>query len=587
MKTNAVAPIDVPLNRGAEDGLELDVAIVGGGASGLYSGWRLLQDGGAKKVHIFEMRDRIAGRLWSVILPGMNIPAELGGMRYLDQHEIVASLIDDVFKGELTPVEFSMGDPATHFFYLRRQRFRANAWAVAQQNGEKFAVRYWLNDDDIGFSGDQLFNKVVYDVLMADPWFAGSPLAKKVSYKPPYDYAFELTAQDWNVVKPQLRYHFPDSPYDGKLVNDLGFWNLLTDQVNQDGYNFLADVGGYYSNTLNWNAAEAFPYMVGDFSNADTTYKTIAGGYDRLLYAVGKAFTDHPGGTIWAENRLAGFRKSRPGEPRKYVLRMYNNASKREWTVHADAIVLAMPRRSLELLQQGDSGAEFFFAPHGPDSKIQAGIDSVIPEPSFKLMLGFEYDWWTPDFGATAGESITDLPMRQCYYFGTDPDDAHSLFMASYNDMRNETFWSALQRGGHHRYAPRATKFASAEALAQLDPNLLAPRAMVAEAMKEIRELHGPQATPIPDPYVAYYRNWEDDPFGGGYHGWAPGNEVWNTMPYMRKPYAHESVHIVGEAYSDQQGWVEGAFCVAELMLEEHFGLARPGWLDPGYYLGW
>ncbi|MEA2690277.1 MAG: hypothetical protein QOD51_2884, partial [Candidatus Eremiobacteraeota bacterium] len=35
MKTNTVPPIDVPLNRGHDDGLQLDVAIVGAGASGL------------------------------------------------------------------------------------------------------------------------------------------------------------------------------------------------------------------------------------------------------------------------------------------------------------------------------------------------------------------------------------------------------------------------------------------------------------------------------------------------------------------------------------------------------------------------
>jgi hypothetical protein len=42
-----------------------------------------------------------------------------------------------------------------------------------------------------------------------------------------------------------------------------------------------------------------------------------------------------------------------------------------------------------------------------------------------------------------------------------------------------------------------------------------------------------------------------------------------------------------GEAYSDHQGWVEGALYVAERMLEEHFNLERPSWLDPSYYLGW
>jgi hypothetical protein len=76
-------------------------------------------------------------------------------------------------------------------------------------------------------------------------------------------------------------YNFPGSPYDQRKVNDIGFWNLIKDQVSQEGYEFLANAGGYYSNTINWNSAEAFPYMVGDFS-ANTVYKTIKEGYDSI-----------------------------------------------------------------------------------------------------------------------------------------------------------------------------------------------------------------------------------------------------------------------------------------------------------------
>jgi monoamine oxidase len=58
-------------------------------------------------------------------------------------------------------------------------------------------------------------------------------------------------------------------------------------------------------------------------------------------------------------------------------------------------------------------------------------------------------------------------------------------------------------------------------------------------------------------------------------------------MRYMRQPYPNEQVHVCGEAYSEQQGWVEGAFCVAERMLQEHFDLTWPKWLPRDYFLGW
>jgi hypothetical protein len=35
-------------------------------------------------------------------------------------------------------------------------------------------------------------------------------------------------------------------------------------------------------------------------------------------------------------------------------------------------------------------------------------------------------------------------------------------------------------------------------------------------------------------------------------------------------------VYICGEAYSHQQGWVEGALATTESMLQKHLGLAPP-----------
>src|SRR5215471_14737892 len=62
----------------------LDVAIVGGGVSGVYAAWRLLTDGGMKKIGVFEGGDHIGGRLLSVTPPHLPfMTAELGGMRIL------------------------------------------------------------------------------------------------------------------------------------------------------------------------------------------------------------------------------------------------------------------------------------------------------------------------------------------------------------------------------------------------------------------------------------------------------------------------------------------------------------------------
>jgi monoamine oxidase len=565
----------------------IDIAIIGAGVSGLYSAYRLTNDAEspmqAKEVQVFEMSDRIGGRLESVELPGMTITGELGGMRYMTSQEIVTALIQDVFKEELTNIPFPMGDSANLFGYFRKQRLKMNEWENAQNNGEKLITNYKLNQDDIGFSADQLFNKLIYDVLAADPWFMET-YPKGAEKNSEYDYTFQVTREDWNVIKPKLMYNHP-GPYKGMKVNDIGFWNLIKDQVSQEGYTFLAEAGGYYSNTINWNAAEAFPYLVGDFSNAGSEYRTIDGGYDKIAYALADGYLKQEGANIWTGNRLVTFKKQTNGAY-KYILTFFNQETQQNWTLEANKIILAMPRRSLELLDQNN-----FFFDQDKRKVLQKNIASVIKEPSLKILMGFEYPWWKDDFGTLAGHSITDLPLRQCYYFGTDPNDSHSLFLGSYNDMRTVPFWQAIanskREAGIKRklFVPRATNKTLQSAFSEKLLSNQATEVMVDEAMNEIKELHGRKD--IPMPYVTWFKDWTEDPYGGGYHAWKANFDIEKTMKFMRHPVMEETIYVCGEAYSDQQGWVEGAFCVAEKMLECQFDLKRPSWIASDYYLGW
>lgn len=573
---------DAAIDLGFRNGLKTEVAIVGAGSAGVYTAYRLAADpANAKRlkgsdVQVFEMSDRIGGRLWSVELPGMNFAAELGGMRYMPAQEIASTLIEKVFAGELTPIDFPMGKADSLDVYLRKQRLKANSWVEAQKNNEKLRTNYQLNDDDLGFDADQLFNKIVYDTLTADPWFVRN-FASKVSRSGPYDYSFKLSSLDWDQIKPQLTYSLP-GPYNGRKLNDMGFWNLIKDQTSQEGYEFLADAGGYFSNTINWNAAEAFPYMVGDFSNASSQYKTLKGGYDGITKCLAASYRKVAGAAIWGGNRLQTFRRSGTAGYR-YELEFINVATGKSWLVHCNRIVLSMPRRSLELL---DPACLDLLAEQTGDL-FQRNLDSVIMEPSIKILMGFTHAWWRP-LGLLAGHSITDLPMRQSYYFGVDADNGNSLLLGSYNDMDTVSFWEPLSRHPV-KFVVQPTASVSAADLAHL-AGVQATKVMIDEAISQLQELHGPDVT-VPQPYVTWYHDWQDDPFGGGYHAWKAGFDVSSVMAYMRQPNPSEAIHICGEAYSDQQGWIEGAFCVAERMLQDHMGLAWPSWLDKDYYLGW
>jgi monoamine oxidase len=319
--------------------------------------------------------------------------------------------------------------------------------------------------------------------------------------------------------------------------------------------------------------------MIGDFS-ANTIYKTIGSGFDSIGYELAKGYLKHEGSNIWTENKLITFAKNEDATiEEKYKLTFLNVQSNTYWHVYANKIILAMPRRSLELLDQNN-----FFFNINKNKELNQNIRSVIMEPAFKILMGFEYAWWK-SLGIDSGHSITDLPMRQCYYFGTDNQNGHSMLLGSYGDMNTETFWKALS-DDEKAFMPRLNFAKLSRTATNAINQVQASQLMVDELLNQLRELHGNDVH-IPAPYVTWFKDWTDDPFGAGYHAWKAGYKVNEVMPYMRKPLADEEIHICGEAYSDLQGWIEGAFCEAEKMLEEHFGLNYPEWLEKGYYLGW
>ena len=106
---------------------------------------------------------------------------------------------------------------------------------------------------------------------------------------------------------------------------------------------------------------------------------------------------------------------------------------------------------------------------------------------------------------------------------------------------------------------------------------------MVDTAQRQIEALHDQKELPMP--YSAVYQEWGDDPYGGGWHEWKANYRLDEVMCRMRHPVAKEDIYIVGEAYSYEQGWVEGALNTAESTLESFFGLDKPKWLvtDPDY----
>jgi monoamine oxidase len=148
-----------------------------------------------------------------------------------------------------------------------------------------------------------------------------------------------------------------------------------------------------------------------------------------------------------------------------------------------------------------------------------------------------------------------------------------------YDDGRDLDYWAALRdRKKNQMYAARAVHPA---ALAQQgDPEWearQAPDLMVREVHRQLMEMHGLQhRCDISLPYAAAYRDWGEDPYGGGANFWHLSVDSEQVARDILQPKPELPVFVCGEAYSHQQGWVEGALRTADEMLQRHFKLGAP-----------
>lgn len=536
--------------------MNLDVAVVGGGVSGAYSAWRLQKEKGAKaKIALFEYSDRIGGRLYTITMPGLpHVKAEVGGMRYIpDEHIMVADLVKHL---KLPTKDFPMGAPAPvgsncNIFYLRGKHLRLH------ELDDPAKVPYNLAWSERGLGPTNLQVQVMNNIY---PNLGSLSLCDQMKI---------------NVF--------------GKPLWKYGFWDLMYRVLSNEGYQFMKDAGGYDANVANANAVTQLPAT--EYSD-NTKFLTLRDGYDQLPITLAKQFQNEmPGGIakkdrIQMNHRLAEIIINQ-GDEYRYTLIfeptfkkdgkiiVKDDAEKIE--VKAKKLILAMPRRSLELIK-----STFF-----DDPWLKVNISSVLIQSAFKLFLAYERPWWRA-LGLVAGRSVTDLPIRQVYYFGTEGEQKdglpfmNSLLMASYNDISTVPFWKGLEVGTPFQgYMPSCIEKGVENVVPETE--FPATDEMVGIANRQVAQVH---ALPeIPAPYSAVYHTWNEDPYGGGWHEWKAGYRLDEIMCRMRKPVADEDIHIVGEAYSYGQGWVEGALDTAESMLQDFFGLKRPAWLKKDYAL--
>lgn len=639
-------------------------SIFGAGASGLYTAWRLLngvaetEEGKAKQLKkgdTLELYDwgkydfsseysgtRAAGAricTWHYENDNTKSYLELGGMRYsywngdnggeAGGHRVVTTVINQL---GLDKYSVPFNESTNPLYYLRTKNMYLND--ITSSNPAPYNVDHYGASDspDTGFATVE-------------------NLAVTATSGP-------QTRAEWCdfYENGRINVDLPDSSVyqKGDLLKDIGYWNLMYDQLGSEGYNYTADGNGYSSNVINWNSAVAFQ------SNNEFTpgneYRTLTLGFSSMFNALfdeilklasekGISFEYHPNTRLHSILQIDGVIH--------YGIATRKNPTKKSASKTTDAAWLAMPRYAIDLVAQ----ATRYESHDGLDvlnhRKVQLFLESAIMQPSYKVGMFFDSEWWTEsstpypapilsyeitndvltqlsDFPQeyinqiaaddnlmempfasaaefikavegcvqerltykqeqqilsaakrnTIGPSVTDTPIRQVVYFGNNALDPKAKpvygLLASYDDESFTTFWQELELG------PNAErKIPISENTQPLDGPRKAPEIMVKMLRKQLAAVHfGPASdyTAVPEPLEVSYMDWSLPPFNAGYHAYAAHYNIGEVQQNIRKPSqlidgADANIFIVGETYSNDQAWVEGAYCTAESVLNDFFGI--------------
>lgn len=555
---------------------DVDVAIVGGGVSGLYSGWRLMtadpassptlarwtQGGKKLRVTVIEGSSRLGGRLLSARPPTMpKVTCELGGMRYVSSQTLARSLIENELK---MPRTEQVVDAPENLVYLRDQPLRSSDLASAAKLPYRLS---WAEQQALGPS---------------------SPAPTLIGWA-----AEQLLPGISSLSGYALRSFLQRATIDGLPLHRYGFWNLLARVLSAEAHELAIKTIGYDCLGSNANAADLLAEYF-DFTPT-VKYYLLNEGYESLPWQLEQRFKA-VGGEVQTEAWMSGFDAVTFSDGTTGVEIHYHGGRP---SLKARAIVMAMPRRSLRLLRPDGPVLDPVKAP-----AVQKLIDAVEGVPLFKLFVVYPNAWWQA-VGVSKGRSLTDLPLRQCYYWGAepttriDPDSGHAAIMA-YNDATSVSFWGGLRqrplgpndtrpqhfRGAHgHRHGAAPQAFGPSHKAGTRNEHPYrrnwrthkAPSAMVAEMHRQLKIMHGlPYA---PEPIDAAYMDWADDPYGGAVHFWNPGYRSEEVLEAITQPLDDFPAYICGEAYSTNQTWVEGALQTAEIVLQQRLQLPAPTWV--------
>ena len=565
----------------------VDTLVVGAGMSGLYSAWRILRNDSSADILIFERLDRTGGRLDSDLVHfshAVALKEEEGGMRFtFDLMDNLMSLLL-ILGLDKDVIPFPMSGGGANRLCFRGESFTKDQ--AAEDNYAIWSDLYNLAPSERGISPGAIIDTVFNRILSVNPQFKDRPRLRT----PEFWQRFRLECQ-WN----------------GVMLKDWSLWNLCADMgYSNECITMLYGLAGFNGTFLSrMNAGEAYQ-LLEDFPAAPD-FHTLENGFSTLPNALVNAVKKE---RIHLNTQVESIDEKTAGG---YVVRYTSKTvlgKTKAGTIIARKVILAMPRLPLETLFVKSNALNAL--PGGESAKMWNTLQTTTNQALLKINVYYDKAWWGDSLSGQAavgyGPNFADLPTGSVYPFYAIDEEAFAALeyrnwaaqkggdvseelqkklslidkkkydrpaaLTIYCDFLNINFWKALQENGPLFDSPMQRVYS-----AQQPQTLFASSvAVVAAATGYFKQLFNTNY--VPPPVLTSTRIWDgstefglppSERFDFGVHQWGLHADDGEVMAYLTEPLPN--LYVCGEAYSDYQGWVEGALRSANLVLAKGFKL--------------
>jgi hypothetical protein len=514
------------------------VAIVGGGIAGLYCALKLSEQQHA--VFVYESLDRWGGRIETADLG--DFKAECGPMRFeLKIEPLFSKLADElgVKFDHFTPPH----SPSPEF---PKHDLQPNELSAQHRKAvEKILGKGSHSETVSGIfshhtSALDLLKFGIYRIFHRDPQDQARSLAEVLAGGKASKitaYSDSLSDTDYDLIRTTHR-------LDGVSLYMLGFWNALSRVLSPGAVAKIRDTGTFYHLLPENPSASEWAIFWLRLFRSDAQLWTIKSGVETIVHKLREKLKKQQTAHLLDQKTVEEVAPSNSGQVRVKI------AGEPNFREDVDHVVFAIPAVPLLAL------AENF------PRDILEYVKGVIPFPLLKTFAVVRDPWWDNLPEPQQGAHL--VPTREIHYFAPEDGSTDRAMIMLYTDRPATAYWHPHVEKPHKR--------------AQIDPHTPQLKHELARQLAQLLPRHDSDEEAHlrrVEQSITHFavRDWSEPPFSAACHAWRPKFNVPQALASL-KAFGLEgnekvhNAHVCGEAYSDYQGFIEGALRSATNVLQ-------------------